>query len=111
MSGDQDVLDAGASGYLASNHVTRRTLSQNLFQRSKMAEIKRLEGRLRVLEDEAEVLREVFLESLEGRAKLMAEINEKFENIQHCLMLKQQQREDRCSNGDQIFSPLSVVHN
>ncbi|KZV54827.1 hypothetical protein F511_40062 [Dorcoceras hygrometricum] len=104
MSGDdQDVVDAGASGFLASNQ------DRDRFPRSKMAEMKRFEGRLRVLEEEAEVLRGVFLEGLEGRAKLMAEIYEKLESIQHCFNLKQQQREDRCSNGDQVISPLKSV--
>lgn len=52
-----------------------------------ISELKQVESRLRVLEEEALTLKEALLESVEERAKLMSEIYEDFDTtIRHCLM-------------------------
>ncbi|KAG8379779.1 hypothetical protein BUALT_Bualt07G0125800 [Buddleja alternifolia] len=82
--GKQPVLESRAS---SSNHMAAEKSYRNLILEdghscSRKAEMKRLEGRLRVLEEEAEMLKGAFLESVEGRRKLMSEIYEHFETIQ-----------------------------
>ncbi|KAL7099658.1 hypothetical protein ACP275_09G098900 [Erythranthe tilingii] len=77
MSRDQSrVLEAGGSS--TSTHVTVVKASSNQFTE----ELKRLERRLRDLEEEFEMLKEALSESVEERAKLMSEIYEHFNSIQ-----------------------------
>ncbi|GER44106.1 50S ribosomal protein L17 [Striga asiatica] len=45
------------------------------------AEIEKIEQRLRALEEEGEVLKGAFLESMEERAKLTTEINDSFNSL------------------------------
>ncbi|KAL7139907.1 hypothetical protein ABFS83_09G084800 [Erythranthe nasuta] len=76
MSRDQScVLEAAGSS--TSTHVTVKA-SSNLFAE----DLKRLERRLRVLEEESEMFKEALSESVEERSKLMCEIYEYFNSIQ-----------------------------
>ncbi|CAA0827356.1 Unknown protein [Striga hermonthica] len=62
-----------------SNHTSANEEDAN--EPSRKAEIENIEERLRALEEEGEVLKGAFLESLEERAKLVTELNDRFNSL------------------------------
>ncbi|KAI3455285.1 hypothetical protein Pfo_011948 [Paulownia fortunei] len=118
MSRDQYVLEAGTSRCkqqlselrtLTSNHMAAEKSSVDLLRQDvnhwrRKAEIKQLEGRLRVLEEEAEMLKGDLLESVEERTKLMTEIHEHFDSLQHYLLQRELDRGELYGHGVQIIS-------
>ncbi|XP_020547974.1 uncharacterized protein LOC110011683 [Sesamum indicum] len=118
MSNDRYVLEAGTSRCKkqllefrasTSNHMVAEKSSEILLQEDvhrwrRKAEIEQLEARLRVLEEEAEMLKGALLESVEERAKLMNEVNEHFQTIRHCLRQKEIEKGELCGHGVRIVS-------
>ncbi|KAK4427972.1 hypothetical protein Salat_1566200 [Sesamum alatum] len=118
MSNDRYALEAGTSRCKkqllefrasTSNHMVAEkssgiVLQEDAHQWRRKAEIKQLEGRLRVLEEEVEMLKGALVESVEERAKLMNEVDEHFQTIQHCLLQRQTERGEVCDHGVRILS-------
>ncbi|PIN14352.1 hypothetical protein CDL12_12929 [Handroanthus impetiginosus] len=105
MSEDRYVNEAGTlrckkqlkeRGDSTSNHVVGEKPSKNLCEEDaswrRKTEIKWLEGRLRVLEEEVQMLKGALLKGVEERTKMMNEIHEDFKTIQHCLLQREIER-------------------
>lgn len=101
MSNDGHFLEASTSRCKKQSRTSKEAekLSVDLFQedvksRKRKAEIKQLEGRLRVLEEEAEMLKGALLESVEENKKLITEIRHHFKTINRRLLQREVEREE-----------------
>ncbi|KAL3633080.1 hypothetical protein CASFOL_026064 [Castilleja foliolosa] len=86
MSDNQYEPEAGAGASTKLSAYPFQKLANQ--SRRKKAEIIQLQGRLRVLEEEAEMLKEALFESMKERTELKTEINQHFSTLQHYLKSK-----------------------
>ncbi|KAL2554901.1 uncharacterized protein Fot_08520 [Forsythia ovata] len=84
-----------------SNHMVTEISSQNSFE-----EIKHIDERLRILEEEAEMLKKTLMESLEERTRLMTQIYKYFETLQLCLVQGEQEMGVTSKDGVMMIKPL-----
>ncbi|KAK6120476.1 hypothetical protein DH2020_045786 [Rehmannia glutinosa] len=100
----QQLLELRAS---TSNHSSANlSRHDDVYSWRRKADIIQLEGRLSVLEEEGEMLKGALFESMDQRRKLMTEINEQFDNIQHCLFQREVNRGELYGHGVQIITLL-----
>lgn len=71
-------------------------------------EVKQLTKKLKSLEEEAKVLKQAFIESMEERRKLMDEIHVQLQIIRCSLPLKNQVKGEESSGGALHIIPLKV---
>lgn len=90
-----------------SNHTVAEKSSDFNHWRRK-AEIKQLEGRLRILEEEAEMKKGALLESVEECKKIITDIHLHFNTIQNCMLQRELGRGGSYSNAIQIVSHHKV---
>lgn len=76
--------------------------SSNISHWKRETEIKKLKVRLKILEDEEEMLKMAFLESVEESRTMITDINLHFNTIRSCLTERGPDREESHSHGIQI---------
>ncbi|XP_022852009.1 uncharacterized protein LOC111373677 [Olea europaea var. sylvestris] len=100
-------LDLRAS---TSNHTVTDISSESSFEERKLVasakEIKRLDERLRILEEEDEMLKKALMESLEERTRLKTEVYQYIETLQLCHVKGAQEMGEVSMDGINIIKPL-----
>ncbi|XP_059642893.1 uncharacterized protein LOC132284781 [Cornus florida] len=115
-STSSDKEESSDSGASSSNHVAGKASARHFGGKRhegrkvlvSAAEVKLIDERLRNLEEEAEVMKKSFFESMEERKKLMNEIDQQFQAIHRSLHSKIQFTVERSSDGILIINPHKI---
>ncbi|XP_057772792.1 uncharacterized protein LOC130992256 [Salvia miltiorrhiza] len=102
MSSDQYANEASTSRSKKQLVQLRSASASNPADCRGKAEIKQLEGRLKVLEEEAQILKVALLESMEESRTLITDIHLHFHTIQSRLLQQQAERGESYSHSIQI---------
>ncbi|XP_022777118.1 uncharacterized protein LOC111318522 [Durio zibethinus] len=74
------------------------------------SEAEELNTRLKILEEEYEILKQAFLETVVERKELVNEIYQLFQTLRNSLHRKDQEDGHRTSHGSLIIKPFKVLH-
>lgn len=119
MPNDQYFNEASTSGCNKHLLQLRRTStssravaenSSNFNHWKREPEIEQLGERLKILEEEAEMLKEALLESVEESRTMITDINLHFKTIQSCLLQRGPDRVESNSHGNQIVKVQLCIY-